>query len=227
MSGKKVLISGCGITWSDQKRKTWGNILRLTGLKIIDVGGPAVSNQWILNRAISYVLDNPVDYVVIQLSSLGKLDVEVNPVRELSLVKSDSLRNFTVDGIWPSSNSLEHPSKQMWFDFLYSPRLELQDLEVKLKLLKFYCDNKNIPLLVLKGYDIPVGSFKELIYNEQSLYEQYVSDEFYVYHDSTEQNTVPCLEFQFQLAILIEQALTLGVSDRINKIQAQYWQNKR
>ena len=224
MLRKKVLISGCGISYTQQAHcKTWGNILRLTGNEVIDTGGPAVSNHWILNRAINYLLQNSVDYVVIQLTNLDKLDVEVDDIREETLVKPDTIRNFVIDNVWPSSVSLEHPAKQMWFEHLFSPRLELQDIEVKLRLLKFYCDTNHIPLLILKGYDLPENNFDELLYNCQSLYEQYISHDFYVYHNDQPHMSTPCLEFQFVIAYQIIDALKLDVKPQIDKIQSQYW----
>ena len=110
LSNKKFLVSGCGFSWSGQERKTWVNILRAVGVDLVDVGGPAVSNQWIINRAFQQLLANQFDHVIIQLTSLGKLDVEINAERQ-HLVNNDSLRNFVVDGIWPSSHSQEHPAK--------------------------------------------------------------------------------------------------------------------
>lgn len=222
---KKVLISGCGLSWSGQKRKTWVNVLKLTGLTVIDVGGPAVSNQWILNSAIEYVLANNVDYVVIQLSSLGKLDVEINNAeRQAELVNKDELRNFTVNGIWPSSVSIDHIAKQQWQQWLFSPRLEIQDIEVKLRLLKFYCDSKGIALLVLKGYNLPTDALNDIIYNPLCLYDDYVNSTNYVYHDHSEQNAVPCIEFQFEIAKLVDHALALRVTQRLEKVSQQYWQ---
>ena len=227
MSDKKILISGCGISWSGQERKTWVNILKLTGLTVVDVGGPAVSNQWILNSTVEYILSNPVDYVIVQLSSIGKLDVEINTdERQQELVNKDSLRNFTVNGIWPSSVSVDHISKQHWQQWLLSPRLELQDIEVKLRLLKFYCDSKDIPLLVLKGYELPTNALDDIIYNPICLQDDYVNSSNYVYHDTSKQNTVPCLEFQFEIAKLVDHALALGVTDRLEKILQQHWQKK-
>ena len=225
MSKQKILISGCGISWSGQEgRKTWGNILKVAGADVVDVGGPAVSNQWILNRAIDYVLKNLVDAVVIQLTSLGKLDVEVDHNRELTLVQPDTIRNFVIDGVWPSSASLEHPSKKLWYDYLYSPGLELQDIKVKLELLKFYCDRNKIQLLVLKGYDLPNCTFDNLISNNVSIYEQYLADPMYVYHNEAKQRSVPCIEFQFNIAYQIVNALGINVLPRLDIIQVQYWQ---
>lgn len=217
MSNKKILVSGCGISWSGQERKTWVNILKVVGVDIIDVGGPAVSNQWIINHAIEYTLCNNVTSIVIQLTSLGKLDVDVTGSRYAELVANDTIRNFTIDNVWPSSCSLEHPSKQLWMQWLYSPRLELQDIEVKLELLKFYCHSKNIQLVVLQGYRV----FDDL----EVLYDDYQSSAEYQYHDYSEHNTVPCLEYQFKIAKKLSKMLDLSVIDKIEKIEQQY-QNK-
>jgi hypothetical protein len=215
LSDKKILISGCGISWSGQERKTWVNIFKVAGLDITDVGGPAVSNQWILNRAIEYLLSNTIDIVIIQLTSLGKLDVEVNESKYAELVSNDTLRDFTIDGIWPSSYSLEHQSKQLWAEWLYSPRLELQDIKVKLELLKFYCQTKDITLLVLEGYGI-LPEHTNIIYND------YIASDDYKCHDHTDNNAVPCLEYQFTLAKNICSLLSLDVFDKIKKIEQQY-----
>ena len=131
-----------------------------------------------------------------------------------------------MNGIWPSSVSVDHISKQHWQQWLLSPRLELQDIEVKLRLLKFYCDSKDIPLLVLKGYELPTNALDDIIYNPICLQDDYVNSSNYVYHDTSKQNTVPCLEFQFEIAKLVDHALALGVTDRLEKILQQHWQKK-
>ena len=143
MSKQKILISGCGLSYSGQERKVWTNILKIAGANIIDVAGPAVSNQWILDQAfITLLNDNTITDAVIQLTSLGKLDVEVNLVRELALVKPDTIRNFIHQGIWPSSASQEHLSKKLWYEYLYSPNLEQQELFCKVLL---FLDNFSAP----------------------------------------------------------------------------------
>jgi hypothetical protein len=137
LSNKKILVSGCGLSWGSQERKTWVNILKIGGASIIDAGGPAVSNQWIINQSILQAMSNTdITHVVIQLTSIGKLDVETNPDRIAELVESDQLRNFTFNGIWPSSHSTNHPAKQLWKTWLSSPGLELQDIFCKLVLPK-------------------------------------------------------------------------------------------
>jgi hypothetical protein len=58
LSDLKILVSGCGITYSKQKVQTWPNIFRLLGCTIVDVGGPAVSNQWIINKTFLELQDD-------------------------------------------------------------------------------------------------------------------------------------------------------------------------
>ena len=146
-----ILISGCGYSFSKQERKTWVNVLQSSGIKVTDVGGPAVSNQYILNKTIVELQNNKYDFVLIQLTSIGKLDVTVNQERIAELVETDSLRNFTWNGIWPSSHSDDHVSKKLYNHWLVSPELEVEDIFCKLLLLnKLY---KNI--FVLQAYDIP------------------------------------------------------------------------
>ena len=233
ISGKtNILVSGCGISWSGQRYKTWVNLLTLTGIHVIDVGGPAVSNQWIINSAAEYVLQHRVDGMVIQLTNLGKLDVFTNPARFTELVSSDSLRNFTIDQVWPSSSSLEHQAKKSWHQWLFSPELELQDLRIKLALLKFYCDQHQIPLLILSGYDIfPTAElqheFCNLVHNVRvSLYTEYMQSEHYQNHDHDHHNTVPNLTYQFHLLELVNGLMDLQLTEKISKIKAQCLKSK-
>ena len=75
-------------------------MLRASGVDITDTGGPAVSNQWIINRAFLNMLEQHHDHAIIQLTSIGKLDVEIiHNNRYRDLVCTDSLRNFSVDDI--------------------------------------------------------------------------------------------------------------------------------
>jgi len=227
-SGKKnILVSGCGITWSGQNKKTWANLLALTGTHVIDVGGPAVSNQWIINSAVAYLTQHQVQGAVIQLTDLGKLDVTVDSQRLTHLVQPDSLRNFTVDGVWPSSQSLEHESKKLWRQWLYSPDLEIEDIYTKLTLLKFYCDQRDIPLLVLSGYDIfDAGhqqKFSGLVHNpEVSLYQSYMESDYYVDHDHENHNTVPSLGYQFSILELVNQNLNWNLCLKIAQLKARF-----
>ena len=229
MSKQKILISGCGLSWSGQERKVWTNILKVAGADIIDVGGPAVSNQWILDRAVIALLnDSTITDAVIQLTNLGKLDVEVDTVRELSLVTPDSIRNFTYQGIWPSSASQEHPSKKLWYEYLYSPKLEQQELFCKIMLIDNWCNTHNIKLTIMQGYNIPwnleqLKELKDIVYNlDKSIYEEYEETEYFKKDNNTELNTVPGLGFQFYLANKLGVLLVPTLLDKINHIRDQF-----
>ena len=73
----KILISGCGMSWSSQERPTWVNVLKLCGVDIEDRAGPAISNQLILNKMLESVMDNNYSQAICQLTSIKKLDVEL------------------------------------------------------------------------------------------------------------------------------------------------------
>lgn len=226
MSKQKILVSGCGLSWSGQERKVWTNILRIAGADIVDVGGPAVSNQWILDRAFVELLkDKTITRVVIQLTALGKLDVAVDLTRELALVKSDTVRNFTYKGIWPSSASSEHLSKQLWYEYLYSPQLEQQELFCKIMLLDNWCQSHNIPLLIIQGYAIPwaqeqLDYLADKIHNlDQSIWDKYQQSKYYIDEDG---NTVPGLGFQFELVKELCPKISPDLVDKINYISEQY-----
>ena len=222
---KKYLISGCGISWSGQERKTWVNICKAAGAKITDVGGPAVSNQWILNKTILETISNSYHGVVVQLTSLSKLDVEINDERFNELVANDSLRNFTYQGIWPSSSSDEHPSKKLYNKWLVSPGLEIEDIVCKLVLLKSYCDSKGISLHVLQGYPIPWTENQKLIIGsivnnlDNDLYSSYRNSDHYQFHDHS--NSVPCLSYQFSLAQQVAENCFPVLLDKIKHILAK------
>lgn len=223
-SKTKLLVSGCGITWTGQPARTWATILKLTGVEVIDVGGPAVSNQWIVNRAFMQLQQDPkIKHAIIQLTALGKLDVEVDVARELALVKSDSKRNFVVDGVWPSSTSVEHPAKAAWRKLLFSPRLEQQDLEVKLTLLQAWCKANRVKLLIVQGYEMHWhnhDAMSQLIdridWNIMSDYQQtnwYCADA---------ENDVPVTEYQFELAIDLAKRILPDTTDKLQEIYQKY-----
>jgi hypothetical protein len=195
------------------------------GANITDVGGPAVSNQWIINKTFIELLNNSYDYAIVQLTSPGKLDVEVDADRELALVKTDSLRNFTYQGVWPSSHSREHPAKAMYEDLLYSPGLEIEELFVKVMMLHNWCHTHNVKLIVIQAYDLPWTDqhrnyLKDIVQNlDQPLYKQYQQSEFYQCHDSSNQNTVPCIGYQADLAYKLAGIIAPTLLDRIQKIK--------
>ena len=226
LSNKKVLVSGCGFSYSGQERKTWVNVLKAVGVNIVDVGGPAVSNQWILNQAFLKLLaDNTINQVILQLTSIGKLDVEVDAQRQKELVDNDSLRNFTVNDIWPSSHSTDHQSKKLYNQWLSSPGLETQDLFCKIMLLVDWCKTRQISITVLQGYEIPwtetqVIVLKSIITNiSNPLYDQYINSEFYKYHEFDHENSVPCRQYQFDLAMIISKIVDPVFQSRLEKIQ--------
>jgi hypothetical protein len=219
---KKLLVSGCGISFSGQTARTWVNILSLAGADITDVGGPAVSNQWIINRAFLQLEADPdIRQAVIQLTAIGKLDVEITDERIATLVEPDTIRNFTVDDVWPSSASLEHPSKQLWKQWLFSPKLEQQDVICKLRLLKHWCDTHDVKLTVIQGYKMLwdkdqqaqlASVIDDLSYN---IMDHYHSTDWYNSHGNID---VPVLGFQFEIARAVAQQVDLGLADRVEKI---------
>lgn len=220
---KKLLISGCGLSYGGQERKTWVKIFKALGVKLHDVGGPAVSNQWVLNKTFTELLQNDCyDKVIVQLTAVGKLDVEVDDERINELVIPDTIRNFTFNGVWPSSASEEHPSKKLWAKWLFSPGLEVEDLFCKLVLLKNFCDTKNIQLFVFQGYPIPWSETQRnylqdiIIDIDDWLYKAYPESEHYQFHDHT--NSVPCLSYQIVLARQIAQKCNIDIENKINKL---------
>jgi hypothetical protein len=231
---KKILVSGCGMSWSRQERKTWINILRAIGVKLTDVSGPAVSNQWILNKIITNLyLNKEINTVIVQLTSLGKLDVDISeyPERKIELVDADSLRNFVIDGVWPSSASTEHASKQHWNKWLASPRLEKEDIFCKLILLSEYCKHNNIKLYVFQGYEIywtvaQYTTLKNIIVNiDYNLYQNYTNSEYYQLHDYSDQNSVPCVAYQCLIAETIANILEIDCTNKLARIKSKYNQS--
>ena len=73
----KILTSGCGITFPGE-RPTWVNVLKICGLNVTDLSGPAISNTLILNQLITECNKTRYDYVICQLTSKKKLDIELN-----------------------------------------------------------------------------------------------------------------------------------------------------
>ena len=225
LQSNNILVSGCGFSWSGQEHKTWVNAFKAAGCKITDVGGPAVSNQWILNKTITELFNNEYESVIVQLTSLGKLDVEVDEIRKAELVDTDSLRNFTVNGIWPSSHSTEHISKQFYQKYLVSPTLELEDVYCKLILLSEYCKQYDTKLIILQAYEMPWSEahkerLQQIILNfERPLYTVYVESDYYKNHDKTNSNSVPCVDYQVTLAINLAEMVNPGILVRLEKIK--------
>jgi len=227
-SNKKILTSGCGISWSQQQHRTWINVLQSLALNIEDVSGPAISNQTIVSRAFDHLLTHSdIATVIIQLTSIGKLDVEITDERKQFLVDPDPIRNFVHQGLWPSSFSMHHESKQSWQKWLYSPNLETQDLFHKLILLKNWCDCHHIQLIVTQGYQINWTAQQEkllqnIVDTNVSIIQQYKTSQHYQHHNYTNNNTVPCIEFQIDLAGYFLKLLNIDQTEKIEKIKKFY-----
>jgi hypothetical protein len=238
LSDTRILVSGCGMTFSNQELKTWPNILQLTGCTIIDVSGPAVSNQWVIIKTFLGLQQHPdIKTAIVQLTSLGKLDVEVDLERINFLVRPDPLRNFIIDknlqiksgeqienaGIWPSSGSTHHESKKYWDKWLFSPTLEKEDLYCKLVLLHNYCQQHHIELHVYQGYDIQwteqqIVGLRNVIKNiNSSFYFEYVISPHFQKQDT--QNSILCIEYQLEIAQIVSKDLTNGTEDKIKKLK--------
>lgn len=225
-SDTKILVSGCGITYTGQPGKTWAKILRLLGISVIDVSGPAVSNQWIINRAFLKLEQDPtIKKVIIQLTGIGKLDVEVDADRELALVKSDSLRNFTIDGIWPSSTSTEHPAKEMWKQYLSSPGLEQQDIYCKLKMLESYCNTNSIELVVIQGYNLYWSDeyrskLTSIIHDiDNNIMDEYKKSKWWL---ESQHIDTPVLPYQFEIATKLIRLVLPEQEEKLNTIKDQF-----
>lgn len=196
----KLLISGCGITFSGE-RKTWSHIARAIGVKIIDASGPAISNQTIINELVEGIIEHNPTHVMCQLTCTGKLDVGLeNDLQIQELVTPDTIRNFTWNGIWPSSESAEHISKQQYYKWLYSERYEVRTLANQLIMLENFCISRGILLTIVQGYDINWNLAN--VFNLTSLnksfiiYEDYKNGNYYRYHDFSNKNTVPNILYQ-------------------------------
>lgn len=229
MLNQKILVSGCGISWSKQNKKVWTNILKISGANIVDVGGPAVSNQWILDRAFMELLtNNTITTAVIQLTSIGKLDVEITPERQDELVTPDSLRNFTVDRVWPSSHSIDHLAKELWTKWLHSPSLEIQELFCKIMLLSNWCTAHRVKLVIIQGYeiawtDLQLNYLKDNVHNlSNPIHTAYINSKYYEQHDHRQYNTIPCLAYQFQIAIELATLIMPSIVDKVNHIYQQH-----
>jgi len=197
----KILVSGCGITFSGE-RPTWIKVLKIAGMNITDLSGPAISNTLIVNQLLEEIYKDRYDHVVCQLTSFGKLDVELNP-RNKWLCEQDSLRNFSYRGYWPSSHSEDHFIKKNYNQYLYSPTLEEQDLVFKLLHLQDRCYKSSTKLHIIQGYrlDWKNNLVNKLHFDKNfNIYEMYQKSRHYIDHDYSNNNTVPNKKFQIDLA---------------------------
>ena len=201
----KILISGCGLTWSKQERPTWVNVLKLCGVDIDDQAGPAISNQLILNNMIESVMENDYNQAVCQLTNTKKLDIELTNEQRKKVAEQDTIRNFTYKNYWPSSISAEHDSKKLYYEYLHSPSIEESDIIYKWLLLKKLCDEKNIKLHTVLGYSIGWNDQKYKLIDtnhDYDIWNDYTQGEYWKLHDHSlgEKNTVPNKYFMIYLA---------------------------
>jgi len=219
----KILISGCGLSWSMQERPVWSKVIKLCGVDIDDQAGPAISNQMILNNMIESVMDKDYDQAVCQLTSTGKLDIELTDEHRKEVMEKDTIRNFIYKDHWPSSHSEEHDSKKLYYKYLHSPRIEQSDIIYKWLLLERLCRDKGIVLHTILGYGIQWSNQRhKLIKTDHSynVYNDYKNGNYYKYHDHSvgEKNTVPNKYFQIYLAKKINnEMLNLPIDEKLDK----------
>ena len=219
----KILTSGCGITYPGEK-PTWVNVLKICGLNITDLSGPAISNTLILNQLINELHQNRYDYVICQLTSKKKLDIELNSNNK-KYMQADSLRNFQYKGFWPSSLSNESKIKKMYYDYLYSPKLDEEDTLLKLLLLQHVCNTNRTELFVMQGYrmDWSHDLIKHINMDVNFVIEEdYKQSSHYQLHDFSNKNTVPNKFYQIHLAKYInEKFLRLyGLEEKLERFDA-------
>tara|TARA_Y100000385_G_scaffold170058_1_gene176098 strand:+ start:184 stop:867 length:684 start_codon:yes stop_codon:yes gene_type:complete len=203
----KILVSGCGISYGKGETPTWINVLQICGLDIKDLTGPGITNSLILNLLISELHKNTYSHVICQLTQLGKLDVELND-KNRSLMENDSLRNYSFGNYWPSSFSTDHIAKKMFYDYLYSPGIEEQDLIIKILYLQELCRKKKIKLCIFQGTRIewkdPLHK-KLLLWKDFIMIENYEKHETYKFHDRPSPIITPNKFYQIYFAKKINQ----------------------
>jgi hypothetical protein len=203
-----ILVSGCGLSWSKQNKPSWVKVLQLCKVPIKDIGGPAVSNEYILNRLIKYVYEQDhIDHVICQLTGTDKLDIEINDERYDKLVKNDSIRNFTHEGLWPSSSSDDNQIKKDYYKWIYSRNIDIENTIIKIFTLNELCNKKHIPITFIQGYHITWPNSKLLdnvnMDKNFNIYDYYMASDYWKLHDHKNMNSVPCVEFMKHYAFKI------------------------
>ena len=203
-----ILVSGCGLSWSKQNKPSWVKVLQLCKVPIKDIGGPAVSNEYILNRLIKYVHEQDhIDHVICQLTGTDKLDIEINDERYDKLVKNDSIRNFTHEGLWPSSSSDDNQIKKDYYKWIYSRNIDIENTIIKIFTLNELCNKKHIPITFIQGYHITWPNSKLLdnvnMDKNFNIYDYYMASDYWKLHDHKNMNSVPCVEFMKHYAFKI------------------------
>jgi hypothetical protein len=161
----KLITSGCGISQRDFKHyPIWVHFPTISHkLKHISIGGPAVGNEYIGRTCKKHILENlDVEAVIIQWTSIGKLDLFVENENTLDEIKDFNLRNFVVDmnssvvnhkGFWPSSNSSDNFLKELYNNNFKSKIYDhIKDLEYILD-IQTLCELHGIPYYFFFGYE--------------------------------------------------------------------------
>jgi|TARA_B100000519_G_C14204398_1_gene419548 hypothetical protein len=216
----KILTSGCGITFPGE-RPTWVNVLKICGLNVKDLSGPAISNTLILNQLITECNKTRYDYVICQLTSKKKLDIELNDHNK-KYMDGDPLRNFSYKGFWPSSVGADNDIKRMYYKYLYSPKLDEDDTILKLMLLQHICKQHQSELFIMQGYEMHWTNkmIKNINMDINFVIENdYKQSKFYSTHDFTNSNTVPNKLYQIHLAKYINQNFLqlYGLNEKLEK----------
>ena len=216
----KILTSGCGITFPGE-RPTWVNVLKICGLNVKDLSGPAISNTLILNQLITECNKTRYDYVICQLTSKKKLDIELNDHNK-KYMDGDPLRNFSYKGFWPSSVGADNDIKRMYYKYLYSPKLDEDDTILKLMLLQHICKQHQSELFIMQGYEMHWTNkmIKNINMDLNFVIENdYKQSKFYSTHDFTNSNTVPNKLYQIHLAKYINQNFLqlYGLNEKLEK----------
>ena len=98
----------------------------------------------------------------------------------------------------------------------------------KLMLINNWCAIHQIELFVLQAYVIPwtnmqFNQLKNIVVNlGDPLNLQYINSSQYACHDFLNQNTVPCLLYQIELAKYVSSLVEPVFLNRIEKIQKHY-----
>ena len=151
-----------------------------------------------------------------QITNPGKLDVELTDERK-KVMEQDPLRNYSWNGIWPSSVSDHHISKKNYYKYLHSPISEEKDLLLKLMHIQDICKSKKIKLLIFKGlrYD-----FKDPLANNIDMLENFDMDTDYMESNHTHDSQVsitPIKAYQIEFAKKINEIFLKLDIPKLNK----------
>jgi hypothetical protein len=218
----KILVSGCGQSYGSGELPTWVNVLQICGLNIKDLTGPGITNSLILNLLIDELHRKSYTHVICQLTSTGKLDVELNE-KNKAIMEQDTERNYAFGKYWPSSYSKEHVSKRMYYDYLYSPGIEEKDLIIKILYLQNLCDKKNIKLCVFQGIKIEWSDplhHRLQIWDNFNMADDYKTSEFYQHHEISQPSIRPNKHYQIFFAKKInDKFLKQDIAERLTKFK--------